>query len=114
VYYINATAMVIDNPGDGIYCYTSTVDNGGGTFGNQAGTNVAGSLSYDVYSSVAVADVWFIGAGDAFQLWCYTAGTNTSTVFGSLSTATLIDSPDAMPKKHRHSGESTVTTGPVK
>jgi hypothetical protein len=113
-YYINATVMVIDQPADGIYCYTSTVNNGGGIFGNQVGTNVAASTNSTVYASASVADTWFIGAGDAFQLWCYTAGSNTSSVYDSLSTATLIDSPGAMPKKHRHSGESTVLTGPVK
>jgi hypothetical protein len=113
-YYINATVMVIDQPADGIYCYTSTVNNGGGIFGNQVGTNVAASTNSTVYASASVADTWFIGAGDAFQLWCYTAGSNTSSVYDSLSTATLIDSPGAMPKKHRHSGQSTVLTGPVK
>ena len=113
-YYVNATALVVDEPADGIYCYTSTVNNGGGVYGNLSGTNVSGNLSYGVYSSVAVADTWFIGAGDAFQLWCYTAGAHASTVYDSLSTATLIDSAGATPKKHRHSGESTTTTGPVK
>jgi len=115
VYYVDATAMVIEQPGEGIYCYTSTVNNGGGVFGNQSGTNVAFGFSSGVYNSVAVADVWFIGAGDAFQLWCYTSGgVAASTVFDSLSTATLIDSPGAMPKKHKHSGELTVVGGPVK
>jgi hypothetical protein len=114
-YYINATALVIEQPGEGIYCYTSTVNNGGGVFGNQSGTNVAFNLSYGVFSSVAVADTWFIGAGDAFQLWCYTSGgVGASTVNNSLSTATLIDSAGAMHKKQRHSGESTVISGPVK
>jgi hypothetical protein len=114
-YYINATAMVVDHPGEGIYCYTSTVDNGGGVFGNQSGTNVSVSTNSNVYSSVAVADTWFIGAGDAFQLWCYSSsGTNSSTVYDSLSTATLIDSSDSMPKNQRHSGEPTMIGGPVK
>jgi hypothetical protein len=102
-YYINATVMVIDQPAEGIYCYTSTVNNGGGFFGNQVGTNVSASTNSTVYASASVADTWFVVAGDAFQLWCYTAGaTNTSSVFDSLSTATLIDSPGAMPKKPRH------------
>jgi len=116
VYYINATALVVDGAGEGIYCYTSTVANGGGIFGNQSGTNVAANLSYGVYSSVAVADVWFIGAGDAFQLWCYNAtgnGTNNSSVYDSASTATLINSPD-IPKKQKHSRvvPSNEPTGP--
>jgi hypothetical protein len=73
------------------------VNRGAGNFDSQGGSNAGGN-----FQQASPADAIFIGAGDAFQLWCYIAGnSNNSSVFSSLSTATLINS--AGHKKARRS-----------
>jgi hypothetical protein len=106
LYYINMTALLDVAQGEGAYCYTSTVFNGGGVFNNQGGSSAGVPVNAGIFQQSAAADVIFIGAGDAFQTWCYNStnnGTNNSNVFSSLSTATLIDSGDANMKKNHNS-----------
>jgi len=108
VYYIAASALLDVASGDGVYCYTTTGSNGGGVFDMQAGSNVAG------FVSTAPSDAIFIGQGDVFQLWCYTATNNPSSfVYDAALTSTLINSSFA-PKKQRHSQmpPSTDPSGP--
>ena len=86
--------------GDGVYCYITTVDNGFDD-GTQMGSNVA------AFVPVAITDVWFLGAGDAIQLFCESDnGVASSNVNNSSLTAILMNSTfDAAAKsKKRVSG----------
>jgi hypothetical protein len=107
-YYIAASALLYVSPSDSVYCYTTTGSNGAGVFDMQAGSGVAG------YVSTAPSDAIFIGAGDVFQFYCYSKGSDTtSSVYDAALTATLINSSFA-PKKSRHSPvqSSSDPTGP--
>ena len=114
-YYVNATALLDVGQGEGAYCYTTTVLNGAGNFDSQGGSSAGAQINAGIFQQASAADAIFIGAGDAFQLWCYNStnnGTNNSSVFSSLSTATLINS--AGHKKARRSQVEfpTVPGGP--
>jgi hypothetical protein len=108
VYFIDASVLLNVAANDGAYCYTTTGANGAGVFDMQAGSNVTG------FVSTAPSDAIFIGQGDVFQLYCYSAGAdNNSSVNQAALTATLINSSFASKKpRHSHAPPSSDPTGP--
>jgi len=114
VYYINATALLNVAQGEGAYCYTTTLFRGAGVFDSQGGSSAGVPVNAGIFQQAAVSDSIFIGAGDAFQLWCYNStgnGTNNSSVFSSFSTATLIGNASAMKAPASKSLEPSVSGG---
>ena len=109
VYLITATALLDVTSGAGVYCYITTADN---NFldGIQAGSNLAG------YQTAAVTDAWFVSAGDAIQLHCYTSGAAGSSVNNGSLTAILMNStfaPSAQNKKRSSEVREGQGTGPL-
>jgi len=100
VYYFTASALLSMDPGDanGAFCYTTTANNAPAT-DSYGGSGLLGG-----YTTISMTDVFFMGAGDSAELWCYdgTGGNGASVVFNSSLTATLIDSA-SYAKKPRHS-----------
>jgi hypothetical protein len=67
------------------FCFDTLASNGGAF-------QYGGGYGSEVYVTTSTSDVIFVGAGDSIQLWCYTGGTNGSTVYNAGITATLINS----------------------
>ena len=93
-YYFNATALVfVDVEDVGVYCYVSYGERGavsdgvyGGLYNPFTNTNLSGQA--------AVADFWYISAGDVAQLYCYSqSGDAASEVLNSSMTVTQGSSP---------------------
>src|ERR1700733_179241 len=85
-YFINASALLDITSGDEVFCYTTSVNNPNFPT-NFGGSNFGGFLQQD-----SNTDVLTVSAGDAFQLFCYSAVTQNSSVFNGTITATLINS----------------------
>ena len=100
-YYINASALLHVDANDGAYCYTTSQFNGGG--GLQGGSDSNnGPNSGNTFDQASITDSIFVGAGDTFQLWCYSAtGAANSTVFNAGLSATLINSPSFAKNKRK-------------
>jgi hypothetical protein len=97
VYYVNATALLnIDASDFAAYCYITPASQG---FDDSI---VGGSSAVGHYQTAGVTDVWFIAAGDSFQLVCYSNAGDTNTfAYDAGLNATLINSPEAHKKLHK-------------
>jgi len=90
-YYINATASVFAAAGDDVYCYVSAGEFGNDNDGDVGGFSNLGN-THNLNGQAAIADVWFVNAGDVVNLYCFTARSNaTSGVNNAFITATLIN-----------------------
>lgn len=109
VYYITGSALLNVAAGDGAYCYVTSGGRGPGVFDSQGGSNTGG------FQQANATDGFFIGAGDVFQEYCYSATNNpASAVNNGALAAILIDSSFAMNKnKHLKHADSGITAGPV-
>jgi hypothetical protein len=111
-YYISASALLHVDANDGAYCYTTSAGNGGG--GIQGGSSAGAATGVGVYQQATMTDAIFAGAGDVFQLWCYSAtGAANSFVFNSGLSATLINSSFAHKKQAQHATPPSIPGGPV-
>lgn len=84
-YFINASALLDITSGDEVFCYTTSANNQNFPT-NFGGSSLGGFLLQD-----SNTDVLTVGSGDAFQLFCYSAVTQNSSVFNATITATLIN-----------------------
>jgi hypothetical protein len=100
LYYVNATALLnIDAADFAAYCFVTTGTNGFNPDGVFGGSSAVGH-----YQNAAIADLWFVNAGDVLQLVCYSnAGDANTYVFNASLSATLIDSSFAPKKQKQHS-----------
>jgi hypothetical protein len=111
-YYISASALLHVDANDGAYCYTTSAGSGGG--GIQGGSSGGAATGTGIYQQASITDAIFTGAGDVFQLWCYSAtGAANSFVFNSGLSATLINSSFAAKKKSQHITPPSIPGGPV-
>jgi hypothetical protein len=92
-YFVSASTLLHIASGDSAFCYTTTVK-------TQSINSYGGSSLGGGYQQASNTDVFAVGAGDAFQLWCYDEQ-QTSDVFGSTITATLINSASSSKKASR-------------
>jgi hypothetical protein len=108
VYYINATSFVVADLADSaIFCYVTTV-NDGFFDGIYSGTSVLGQ-----FQAVAIADEWFIAAGDRAELVCYSNNSDANSyAYNSSLSATLINSAFD-PQKAKHSQPVNSNTPPA-
>jgi hypothetical protein len=100
LYYVNATALLnIDAADFAAYCFVTTGANGFNPDGVYGGSSDVGH-----YQNAAIADLWFVSAGDVIQLVCYSnAGDASTYVYDAAVSAILIDSSFAPKKQKQHS-----------
>jgi hypothetical protein len=84
-YFVNASTLLNAGPGDRAFCHITTTNGVSGT-NNFGGTGLGGALQ-----QASNTEVFSVGAGDAFQLMCYSAINQTSAVFDAKMTAIRID-----------------------
>jgi hypothetical protein len=91
IYFVNASALLrLDSADPAAYCRITTANTGVNDL-NWGG----GSMSGD-YQQVSVTDYFFVSAGDAFQLYCESNGSDSNTFINNGSmTSVLISSFDA-------------------
>ncbi len=97
-YFINVSAYMYIDTGDTYLCLVNTVANTGYTDGMYGGSTISG------YQQEALTDVWYINAGDSFEVVC-ADGTNDQNSFveNMSMTTTLMNSVNASATiKNRH------------
>jgi hypothetical protein len=87
VYFLNASALLEIDNSDAAYCETGTVNDG--VDDNFGGSSLAG------FQQDSIADYFFMSAGDAAYLYCFSNSNDAnSLVYNAALTATLINSFD--------------------
>jgi hypothetical protein len=108
VYYINAAALleVASADPEGAFCYDTVASSGTPSLYGGSGD------AADRLQQASIADALFINAGDAAQLWCYSALGAGSYDFNSGITATLINSASDRAKAGHSHSQPTSTKRP--
>lgn len=109
VYYVNATALLYIDPSDqGASCYLTTALNGGRTDIN------GGSTGVGQWQQASIVDEWWVDAGDALQLVCYSwnVDPNTYSANASLSAFFITDVFDAAKLQHQQQAASNDLRAP--
>jgi hypothetical protein len=115
VYYINASALLIVQPGDRAFCYV-TLKSDPTNDGLQGGGSNEDTLAASLFAQASIADSRVVFADDAIQLTCYSQGSSDvgpSGVQNASITAILINSSFAAKKKARHLPTPPVPGGPA-
>jgi Collagen triple helix repeat (20 copies) len=103
-YFISGSVLPAVATGDEyVFCYDTLASSG---TASQYGGQYASGQTIN-YAPVSISDVLFVGAGDAVQLWCYTAASNGSYAFNAGLTATLINSSDKAKKAKPQNAHAT-------
>jgi hypothetical protein len=110
VYFISANALLnIDAADFAAYCYVTPASSGAKD-GNYGGSSAVGH-----YQSAAITDYFFLGAGDAMQLVCFSNANDANTsVFSASMTATLIGSANARAEAHAKPQHEAARSGDSK
>jgi hypothetical protein len=108
MYYINAAALleVASADPEGAFCYDTVASSGTPSLYGGSGD------AADRLQQASIADALFINAGDAAQLWCYSALGAGSYDFNSGITATLINSASDRAKAGHSHSQPTSTKRP--
>jgi hypothetical protein len=110
VYFISANALLnIDASDVAAYCFVTPASSGG------ADGNYGGSSAVGHYQSAAITDYFFLGAGDAMQLVCFSNSSDANTyVYSASMTATLIGSASARAEAHAKPQHEAARSGDSK
>ena len=89
-YYVSSSTL-LDIGNDLAFCHSTTV-NAGGRQQSQGGSSVSG------FQQASTTDVWFVGEGDAFQLVCADANSNSLASDGTITAILINSASDAGPQ----------------